>query len=186
MTHGILTARMAAVLSADVELRDFDILHDHGTRNPETAATIGRIASWTGPEYRTESLLSFIDIALVSRTSNKAIVLIEIEETTDKPKVLLGDVLAVLMGDGVKFRGQRELMVGPWTTLIVLAHTESASHQQRAEFLVAQLNQIRSCLQTPNASIGHIAVDLFDDEVELEAKLKAKLRQHIHHIIAHS
>jgi hypothetical protein len=42
-----------------------------------------------GKEYKSGALLAFLDIAVVSQDTDKVIALIEIEETTDKPKVLL-------------------------------------------------------------------------------------------------
>jgi len=112
-----------------------------------------------------------LDIAVVLRETGKALVLVEIEESTDTPKVLLGDVLATLLGDRITFREGRNLEVGEWTALIVLARSKGGSHQKRADFLENRIAQLKPFLSTPNASIGGIVVDLFKDERELESKL---------------
>jgi hypothetical protein len=111
---------MASILSRELNNQPLDVLFDHGQKEPGPNDRVGKLASWFGPEFKLESRLSLIDIAVVLRGSAKALALIEIEETTDKPKVVLGDVLAILMGNGIKFQGKRDLLVGRWTSLIVL------------------------------------------------------------------
>jgi len=176
MKHGILTARMANVLSQEFKAQGFDVLFDHGKKGADTTDKIGRIVSWFGTEYKRDTLLAFLDIAVVLCGSGKTFALIEIEETTAKPKVLLGDVLTTLIGGGIKFQGKRDLQVGQWTTLIVLAHSRTQSHQAQVNFLKKQTKHLKSVLSTPNASIGQIVIDTFRCESELENKLKQHIK----------
>jgi hypothetical protein len=172
MAHGKLTSEVAIMLSQDLALRGFDVLFDHALRGTVPPQNLGKIASWFGPEYKSVTQLGFLDIAVVSKLSEKAIALVEIEETTDQPKVLLGDLFATLLGEGVKFQGKRDLLVGPWTTLVILGRSKLRSHRARVDYLLEQARQIKTGLNAPNALIGQIVIDLFKDESDLLDKLR--------------
>jgi hypothetical protein len=178
MDRGELTARIAHCLSQKLEPRGFNVLFDHADKETDSTR-IGRIVSWIGPQYQSVSQLAFLDIAIVSRESDQAFALIEIEESTVKPKVILGDVLATLLGEQVTFQGKRSLKVGTWTTLIVFARGRTPQHQLRSVFLEGKLNEIRSLLfalhPSSNASVGRIVLGIFKDDTELGAKLEQQL-----------
>lgn len=150
-----------------------DVLFDHGDPQKDPKEKLGRIVSWFGPEYRRDTRLAFLDIAVVRRSSNKSLALIEIEERKAPPKVIIADVLATLLGDHVSFQGgQRHLDIGAWTTLIVLAYAGvTGTRSAQLDLLNKRLNRIRGQLSTPNASIGNIVVDTFQNVAELEKKL---------------
>ncbi len=110
------------------------------------------------------------------------IALIEIEETTTKPKKKVSCFwvmrnLATLLGGHITFQGNRELLVGPWTTLIVLAHGAMPLNQSRIAFLEHQVNQIKDHLTTPNANIRRVIVVGFENEMELEQTLSALIQE---------
>jgi hypothetical protein len=85
--------------------------------------------------------------------------------------VLLGDVLATLLGDHVSFQ-HKALHVGPWTSLIVLARSAHPAHRKRIEFLKERVNQLKTTLGTPNARVGKVVLRGFKDEPELAETLK--------------
>ena len=177
MTLGRLTASVAIQLSQELSSKGFDVLFDHASKGTVPPETLGKIASWFGPEYNSITRLGFLDIAVVSRHAQKALALVEIEETTDKPKVLLGDILATLLGGGIKFQGNRHLQIGSWTTLIVMGRSRWPSHQARISFLLEQAEELKNKLATPNASIGQIVIDLFRDEKDLLDKLPRQVEK---------
>ena len=177
MTLGELTASVAIFLSQELSPKGFDVLFDHAPKGTVPPETLGKIVSWFGREYNSNTRLGFLDIAVVSSHTQKALALVEIEETTDKPKVLLGDILATLLGSGIKFQGNRNLRIGPWTTLVVMARSRWPSHQARISFLLEQAEEIKSKLSTPNASIGQIVIDLFRDEKDLLDKLPRQIEK---------
>lgn len=107
--------------------------------------------------------------------------LIEIEETTDKPKVLLGDALATLLGSQVAFQGKQHWQVGSWTTLIVLAKRETAASKERIDFLQAQVTQLKIQLTTPNANVGRVIMAGYVDEAELANILHTEIQAAIRH-----
>jgi hypothetical protein len=180
MPNGALTAQIAHSLQKGFE--KFDILHDHRHKDVELPGKLGKLRSWFGTEFTSESLLADVDIAVVSKNDKKIYALIEIEETTDKPKVILGDILAILLGSGIAFQGTHDLRVGEWTTLIVMGYDAHNLHNDRLAFLTKQANDLKAKLHTPNASIGQIILDSFSDKMELENKLG----QHVSEAIAAS
>jgi hypothetical protein len=177
MQHGALTARLGSFLSGALKQQAVDVLYDHGRQVKNALTPVGRLSAWFGDHYGANSLLAHIDLAVVEHGSDKALALVEIEETTDKPKVLLGDVLAILLGNGVRFRGNRVLRIGPWTSLIVLAYRPTIAHNKRAAFLEEQTNSIRMGLSTPNAAIGKIHLQTFRSEEDLKDKASRLLGQ---------
>lgn len=175
MAPGTLTTSVARVLQQEFDLKGFDVLHAHGQKGIDPPDKLGKLRSWFGSTFKSDAALADLDIAVVARDTGKVYMLIEIEETTDKPKVILGDILATLLGHSITFQGKRNLHVGNWTTFVIVARTTRRSHLRRLPYLEQQANQLRTRLATPNASIGRIILDTFRDEAELAYKL----RQHI-------
>lgn len=173
---GILTDQLAKILTKELDQYGIDVLYDHGQQAcyPQN---VGEIVSWFGNTYDRKSRLALFDIAIIKRETCKALALIEIEETTDKPKVLIGDVMAILMGDGIKFQGKHDLCIGPWTTLIVLGHYSHSPHLERVQFLEKQMKDLKSGMDTCNAIIGEIVIGLFNNEDDLNAKAKDQIER---------
>jgi len=172
MAHGILTAKIARALSPELEAQGFDVLYGHGQLGTDSSDRLGKLKSWFGPNYRASAVLADLDIAIATRDTDQLIALVEVEETTSKPKVLLGDVLATLLGGHITFQGKRHFHVGEWTSLIVLARSTNPAHQSRIAFLEAQANHLKSKLDIPNAKIGKVVIRGFQNELELEQMLR--------------
>ncbi len=179
MANGELTKQVARVLQQEFNSKGVDILHDHGQKGIDPSINLGKLRSYFGSSARSDTILADLDVAVVSRDSEKVYALIEIEETTDKPKVILGDVLAALLGNGIMFQGRQNLRVGNWTTLVVMVRDVHQSHSDRLAYLAEQTNHIRANLLTPNASIGQIVIDTFSDDEQLIYRL----RKHISNAI---
>jgi hypothetical protein len=183
MPRGALTMQAARVLQPEFSQQGFDILHDHGQVGLDSPLLLGRISSWFGEAYKRGTILADLDMAVVSHAAavshsqERVYALIEIEETNNKPKVILGDVLATLLGKGIKFQGTRDLQVGRWTTLIVLAHDKHQSQLNRLPYLETQSKYLRENLLTPNASIGRVVIDTFVDDLQLEEKLRQSIAE---------
>ena len=166
--HGELTGQIGDRLALDFP--NYDVYHDHG----KAAANIGKIVSWFGKDLHKDTELSQLDIAIVERDAEKRVrVLIEIEETNDKPKTVLGDVFGALFGEHISFRGA-SLNVGDWTTLIVMVKG-SDNHKERIEFLNRTVQAYRSGLPKMDGSIGKILIAAFIDESDLEPKLREQI-----------
>ena len=131
-----------------------------------------------GSVYRRDAWLALLDIAVVSRDSENALVLVEIEVAIATPEKLMADVLTTLIGDHVTFQSKRELKVGSRTRLVVLSKARKTEARSiRLELLQERLNQIRGQLSTANASIGRVAMDTFQNESDLDAKLSREVEK---------
>jgi len=177
MSNGMLTAQVARLLQQELNEQGFDVLHDHGQKEIDSPDKLGKLRSWFGAALKSETVLADLDIAIVSHHDKKIYALIEIEETTNKPKVILGDVLATLIGKGIAFQGKLDLQVGEWTTLVVMVYDTRQSHLDRLAFLAEQTDILKRKLTTPNASIGRIIIDTFSDRVQLEYKLRRHISE---------
>jgi hypothetical protein len=175
MSKGTLTIQVARSLRLEFDRQGFDLFNDHGKKGIDPTEKVGKLRSWFGPAIKFESVLADLDIAIVSRYDKKIYALIEIEETTEKPKAILGDILATLIGNGISFKGEHDYKVGKWTTLVVMVNISRQSQSERLKFLVEQVNLIKRGLKTPNALIGTIIIEPFSNYVQLEGKI----REHI-------
>src|SRR5271157_4911215 len=101
-SRGQITVKVAETLCGYYESKGYDVLYDHDS----TKENVGKIVSWFGDKYGRESELSQLDIAIIEKGSDKALALIEIEETNDTPKTFTGDLFGVLLGDYISFRGE--------------------------------------------------------------------------------
>jgi hypothetical protein len=179
MAKGALTVQAAHKLQDQFNAQGFDILYDHGKKGIDPPTKLGKIRSWFGDSYQSETILADLDIAVVSNNKERVYALIEIEGTANKPKVILGDVITALLGNGIKFQGKRDLRIGKWTTLIVMAHDANQNYLNRILYLTKQSNFLRENLLTPNASIGQVIIDTFSDDVQLDDKLNKHINDAI-------
>ena len=162
--HGQLTARMAHEVGPFWEELGCYILYDHDPSG-------GKIVSWFGKSpYGRNTQLSHIDIAIIEKNSERVLALIEIEETTDKPKTLLGDVFGVLMGDGVSYGNEHPLIVDDHTALFVfgfVTETSRFSHEGRILHLADRVNRINFSEKAGNCLIKTIKIKAFSSDREL-------------------
>jgi len=172
--QGHLTSGVAGSITKKLNQEGYDVYYDH-ERTPEYTGTI---AVSIGKELVREKEISQLDIAVVERKSRRAIALIEIEETTDNPKKLIGDIFAVLMGNSIHLPGrEEEVAVGEWTTLIVIG--KGAGHEFRDGYIQETAIDARSALGTVNAKIGKIVIESFSAAADLEMKLTDKIYEAI-------
>jgi hypothetical protein len=175
---GELTALIARKLVEDWEKHGYDVFYDHGKKDDNK--NVGKIVSWFGEEYNREAELSQLDIAIVKKKPDKnnsynAIVLIEIEETNDKPKTMLGDALGTLMGSGIRFQGNLDFEIDTWTTLIILGKGPD-SHQHRNNFITQNVERLAPTLNSKNKSIGKVIVKSFEEEQKLKTFLDEQIK----------
>jgi hypothetical protein len=169
-SHGQMTVKAAEMLVGYYEAKGYRVFYDHDS----TKDNVGKIASWFGDTYNRESELSQLDIAVVEKGSGKALALIEIEDTNDTPKTFMGDLFGVFLGDHISFRGELDILVGEYTTLIVLGKSK-VMHKKRNEYLHEKGMKVKSSLSTANSVIGNIVIDTFADEKGLYTLLSSIL-----------
>lgn len=151
-SHGKLTVEIAQHLQDFLKDKGYAVLYDHGDSSNKN---VGTIVSWYGdgkkPERETE--LSQLDLAIIEIGSSKVVALIEIEETNERPKTLLGDIFCTLVGDQINFRDE-SLLVGRWTTLLIVGFSKEP-HVKRNQHILAKVERIKPALSSKNSSIGN-------------------------------
>ena len=164
-THGVLTAEIGKSL----ELEGYDVLYDHGV----SSKTVGKIVSYFGDKNDRGTQLSYLDIAIVKKNTNQAVALIEIEETANRPKTIIGDLFAFLMGEKIVFQ-KKELEVGSSTTLIVLGYSK-LQHPKHNQYILEKVEKAKPALGTQNCEIGKIVIETYSDKDKLSSLLKSLL-----------
>jgi hypothetical protein len=149
------------------------VFYDHGDHSSQ------RLYSWFGATYTAPYAarhLSWVDIVVADPKTRKIHQIIEIEDSTARPKTVISDVMAVLLGDGLAFAGHADWLVGDWTCLLVFAYVSTAHAQAKYDAQLAHLQQqivsFQSCLKTRNAAVGRILVETFKDIAELQEKIE--------------
>lgn len=170
MSHGSYTAKTARHLHQKIEKDGFTVLFDHGDPSKDPPDQVGNISSWFGEKLTASSQLALLDIAIVETETNRTVALIEIEEASSTPKVILGDVFGTLLGDHITFQGKRPLVVGEYTTLIILLKRPKGDQREKIDYLQTQIRQLREHINTGNASIGQVYINMYEDELELFQK----------------
>ncbi len=173
--HGRLTAEAAQAITAEMNKRGFDVYYDHGDpSNP----FVGTIPVSTEEELTSKNQISQLDIAIVERDTLKAVALIEIEETTDNPKTLIGDIFTTLMGDFVHLPSRKKTAeIGNWTTLIIIG--KDAGHKDRNDRICNLANKAKSTLGTENSKLGSIVIKSFSGNETLKDVLMQKVKEAI-------
>ena len=155
--HGDITAGIGKNLKID----GYKVFYDHGV----SGKNVGKIVSTLEKDYDRGDELSQLDIAIVEQNSDRVVALVEIEETSDRPKTLLGNIFGVLFGKYVCFKG-KELQVGDFTTFFVVGVSKT-NHTDRNKHILDHLNRARPKLGTGNADIGKVLIKIFADKSEL-------------------
>jgi hypothetical protein len=163
--HGEITADLGSKLALD----GYDIFYDHST----SSENVGKIGSTLKKDYGRDDELSQLDIAIVEHTSDKAVLLVEIEETSDRPKTFLGDIFGVLFGKHIYFK-RRELLVGDFTTLLVVGISKT-EHTERNQHIEDYANKIKRSLGTQNSKIGKVVIKTYRDKKDMLENLPTLL-----------
>lgn len=164
-SHGQLTAEIGKSL----EFEHYEALYDHGA----SSTTVGKIVSYFGDKNERGTQLSYLDIAIVRKNTNQVIALIEIEETANRPKTIIGDIFAFLMGERIAFQG-KELEITNATTLIILGYSRM-QHPKHNQYILERVEKAKSVLGTRNCEIGKIIIATYSDKTKLSSLVAALL-----------
>ncbi len=98
--HSEITTAIAGELdrSNDLAKLGYSVIYDHGKGGDKD---VGVTSARLGNKAEMDNRLSEIDVVIIERNTNKAILLIEIEESGDNPKKIIGDAMATLLADGI-------------------------------------------------------------------------------------
>ena len=169
MTGGqIFTAPTAAFLAEHYRHADRQVFYDHGGDDAQ------RLYAWFGAAYvqpNPAQHLAWVDIVVADPTSRTVYQIVEIEDSSARPKTILADLMAVLLGDGLAFGGHVDWQIGAWMTFFVCVYAKAGTAPTRLAYLHQQVTQLQPCLQTRNAAIGRIVLATFQNQTELIQQL---------------
>lgn len=171
--HGQITSAVARSIKDEMNIKGYDVYYDHD----KVGEFVGTIAVSIEEMLSSKKEISQLDIAVVKRNSNKEIALIEIEETTDNPKTLIGDIFAVLMGNSIYLPRRKKVDVGEWTTLIIIG--KGSGHEDRNGHILKMVNNAKSALGTVNSRIGNIVIESVSANDDLEKVLMKQIDEAI-------
>jgi hypothetical protein len=171
--HGVLTRAAAAYIAGKLRGTVFDIYSDHGSKGADR----GKIVSSINEEYKRGDELAQLDIAVVNRVTNQIIALVEIEESTVKPKTILGDVFGTLTGNFISLPGKPKSTVGNYTTLIVIC--KGRNHEIRNDHIREKALIVKPALRTRNSEIGEIVIKTFTGSKKLYPVLLDEIKRAI-------
>jgi len=175
--HDEITTAIGSELSKSDELAKlgYSVIFDHGKEGDKKADVT---TSWIGNGTEKDNRLSKIDIAIFEKHVDKPVLLIEIEESGDSPKKIIGAVMATLLADGISSTLQPNYPIGKWTTLLVLAKGEGETHQKRIRSLEARINQLAGGDNINRMKIGTIRLMLFQTPDDLKKTIMELLKTH--------
>ena len=102
MEHGRYTAEVGCKLYTRYNGKKYHIYYDHGkgeTRTQNTCKPTPYFGDFK--DYSKETTLSNVDIVVLDEKKDKVLLLVEIEESGNNPKKVLGDIGAILISDGL-------------------------------------------------------------------------------------
>lgn len=163
--HGQLTSAAAGCLSDQLKNQGYWVYYDHGP----AAEFVGKIVVSYDENLTKKSEISQLDIAIIEKKSNKAIALIEIEESVSNQKTLIGDFFAVLIGNSIYCPGKKRVDVGEWTSLVVIR--KASGHNDKNQHVLDMACNAKSVFGTNNCKIGRLVLESFNGKENLEKVL---------------
>ncbi len=169
---GRLTVEIAERLSTYYCGEGCEVYHDHGDQG-ERGTIVSCYKNQQGKQ------LSHVDVVVVRKDTRRVLALLEIEETSDKPKIFLGDAFSILMGEAIICQG--EPLEPDEGTALFVAGISPTDHKARNEFLQDRIMEVKSSLRTKNARIGRVEIKTYKDEQDLLDCLPSRLGQLVLH-----
>jgi hypothetical protein len=176
MPRGDITSHIATYLSKELSDCNFDIYCAHKNKKVDQTTKFGKIKSQLLTNNISDMDLAELDIAIVDKSKKHLLVLIEIEETTNKPKVLFGDAFATLFGEMIYISGNRPFKIDNQAIMIIMVHNKKGNEEDsRINFINREVNKLKSNINTTNARLDQIIFDCYIDEKELISKIRENI-----------
>jgi len=178
MSRGEITSHIAEYLSKELSDSNFIVYCAHKSKKVDQNTIFGKIKSQLLTNNILEMDLSELDLAIIDQSKKQILVLIEIEETTNKPKVLFGDVFATLFGEMIYISGNQRFQIDNQAIMMIMAHNNKEyDEDSRINFINREVNKLKSNINTANARLDRIIIDCYKDEKELLSKVKENINR---------
>ena len=126
------TGKFGVWLSEYLDGSPYRVFYDHGDQ--QSSANVAKVKGFVGDEITRQRVLAEIDL-MVAKRNGEAILLIELEESSFTPKLILGDVFTILMCNGLSVK-QSRFKITSQTKLIVAGVTPTSSQMKRIENVI--------------------------------------------------
>lgn len=103
MRHGIYTGELGQRLYQKLIGTAHAVYFDH--KHGAGSESKNRHAMPFFDDCSTASILSYVDLAIINKSSNSVELLAEIEESGVDPKKVIGDIVNILLSDGLRVDG---------------------------------------------------------------------------------
>lgn len=149
--QGIATKKIGELLeqrfNKDSKLSSLRVYYDHGTRR--LSRNVFQPTTYMGRRYGRDATLSGLDIAVT--LGSKVLVIVEIEERTARPKIILGDIFGVVLADSVMI-GKRRYAVKDVELLIAMVTPEKGKIAGKLSRLKRHVNKYIKALRDSGRS----------------------------------
>lgn len=141
--HGLNTRKIAEKLTSKIaadpkRYNGIDIFYDHGDSRTQGVC---QPTTYMGRRYGADATLSGVDIVV---TKNKmAILVIEVEESTVRPKVIIGDVFGIVLADRIMIQEESYSLKN---ATIIVAVAEEGKGKKSAKYIRLERHLAR-CLE---------------------------------------
>jgi hypothetical protein len=156
--QGRLTAKLGDYLEKRSRELGFTIYYDHGERN----SNVGKIAAHLGAEPHKDSCLAQIDIALLDG-KKRVRLLVEVEESGDRPKTIIGDAMTILLSDKVSYKN-KNLHIGEWTQLLIISKKSIGDHADRMDEIEKRINRLIQNREYGGINIKDVKLEYYENE----------------------
>ena len=162
MTDGEYTVKFGEELTKELEsYSDFQVYYDHGD---SSKPNVGHITPYLrNKPFDSSSTLANVDILITHKTNNveRALILIEIEETKSSPKIILGDIFNLLLAGSVCFSRNKSLKLDfplNKTYLIVGVVASSDTNLRKIDYIFDEIKDLKEQIKGSvlDMSIGRI------------------------------
>lgn len=118
--HGLNTRKIAEKLKDKLKAdpkryKNVKIFYDHGISND---TGVCQPTTYMGRRYGADATLSGVDIVVVK--DNNAILVIEVEESTVRPKIIIGDIFGIVLAERIRIK-RRSYSLENATIIIAIA-----------------------------------------------------------------
>ena len=104
-------------------------------------------------ECSNASTLSYVDIAVIDKRSDRAIFVCEIEEGGAEPKKIIGDIMNIVLSDQIRIKGRDYCYEDNFVFILGLKVNPNGDRTEKAETIRKKLLQI-------NEKVGNKKIDL--------------------------
>ena len=166
MGDGELTGKVGEKLTKKFNPNEYVVYYDHGKNTEKVIDKIGNIYVSLCQDVTRKTQIGQLDIAIVRKEDNKAVLLVEIEESSSKPKTIIGDVFSFLLGNYVKFKKNgKEFGIKKDTTFLLLILGSNAS-PERVEWIKENALSMKGDMETFNSNVGKIEIQFTQEKNE--------------------